>query len=104
MANIGLLSKDVITKTRVLEAMEDLGHQVTMINSPIFDASGFDLLMIDLDDPTAMLVLKSNAHKSIAFASANDEDKLKAARQAGCERVYKHGEFYKKVLPQFKFP
>jgi DNA-binding LacI/PurR family transcriptional regulator len=102
MKNVGLLSKDVITKTRVLEAMEDQGYQLTIINSSVFDSSGFDVLMVDLDDPTAMLVLKNHAHKSIAFASANDEDKLKAARQAGCERVYKHGEFFKKILPKFK--
>jgi membrane-anchored protein YejM (alkaline phosphatase superfamily) len=102
MKNVGLLSKDVITKTRVLEAMEDQGYQLTIINSSVFDSSGFDVLMVDLDDPTAMLVLKNHAYKSIAFASANDEDKLKAAKLAGCDRVYKHGEFFKKILPKFK--
>lgn len=102
MAYIGLLSKDVITKTRVFEALEDFGHQVTMISSPIFDSSGFDLVLVDLDDPLALLVLKNQAHKCMAFGSANDEDKLKAARQSGCDRVYKHGEFFKKILPKFK--
>ncbi len=104
MAQIGLLSKDVITKTRIFDELEELGHQVTIISSPIFDSSGFDLLMVDLDDPMAMLVLKSQAHKCLAFGSADDENKLKAARAAGCDRVYKHGEFFKKILPKFKFP
>jgi hypothetical protein len=102
MANIGLLSKDVITKTRVFEAMEDQGHQVTMITGPVFDSSGFDLLLVDLEDPVALLLLKNQAHKCVAFGSANDEDKLKAARQSGCDRIYKHGEFFKKILPKFK--
>lgn len=101
MANIGLLSKDVITKNRILSELQDQGHEVTIINSAVFDDTGFDILLVDLDDSMAMLVLKSHAHRAIAFGSANDEDKLKAARMAGCDRVYKHGEFYKKILPKF---
>lgn len=104
MASIGLISKDVITKTRIFDALEETGHEVTVITSPIFDSTGFDLIMVDLDDPTALLVLKHQAHKCLAFAAANDEDKIKAAKMAGCDRVYKHGEFFKKVLPNFKFP
>ncbi len=102
MANIGLLSKDVITKNRILSELQDQGHEVTIINSAVFDDSGFDVILVDLDDSLAMLALKSHAYKIVAFGSANDEDKLKAARLAGCDRVYKHGEFYKKILPKFK--
>jgi len=102
MAIIGLLSKDVITKTRIFDALEEQGHQITTITSPIFDSSGFDLILVDLDDPVALLVLKNQAHKCLAFGSANEEDKLKAARLSGCDRVYKHGEFFKKILPKLK--
>lgn len=102
MASIGLLSKDVITKNRIISALEGQNHQVTIISSPIFDASGFEVVLVDLDDSMAMLVLKSIAHKVIAFGSADDESKIKAARQTGCDRVYKNGEFYKKILPNFK--
>jgi len=102
MANIGLVSQDVITKNRILAELQDQGHEVTIINSAVFDDSGFDVLLVDLDDSLAGLALKNYAHKVIAFGSANDENKLKAARNAGCDRVYKHGEFYKKVLPHFK--
>jgi hypothetical protein len=104
MASIGVLSKDVITKTRIFDELSGAGHQATVITSPLFDSAGFDLIMVDLDDPTALLVLKNQGHKCLAFASANDEDKISAARQAGCDRVYKHGEFFKRILPNFKFP
>jgi hypothetical protein len=104
MASIGVVSSDVITKTRIFDSLEDLGHQVTVIASPVFDGAGFDVIMVDLDSQNALLVLKDQAHKCIAFASANDLDKLEAARQTGCDRVYKHGEFFKKVLPRYKFP
>lgn len=104
MASIGVISKDVITKTRIFEELEAAGHEVTVITSPLFDSAGFDLIMVDLDDPTALLVLKNQGHKCLAFAAANDDYKIKAAKEAGCDRVYKHGEFYKKVLPNFKFP
>lgn len=102
MASIGVVSKDVITKNRIFDALEELGHEVTVIGSPIFDSAGFDVIMVDLDSPNALLVLKNLAHKCIAFAAANDLDKLAAARETGCERVYKHGEFFKKVLPKFQ--
>jgi hypothetical protein len=102
MSQIGLLSKDVITKTRIFDALEEQGHQVTVITSPLFDSSGFDLIMVDLADSMALLVLKNQAHKCLAFGSADDEAKIQAAKQAGCERVYKHGEFFKKILPKFK--
>ena len=102
MTSIGLLSRDVITKNRIIAELEGQNHQVTIISSPIFDDSGFQVILVDLDDPMALLVLKSQAHKAIAFGSADDESKLKAARASGCERVYKNGEFYKKILPKFK--
>jgi hypothetical protein len=38
----------------------------------------------------------------MSFGSANDEGKLMAAKLAGCDRVYKHGEFFKKILPNLK--
>lgn len=102
MASIGVVSKDVITKTRIFDALEELGHEVAVIGSPVFDGAGFDVIMVDLDSPNALLVLRNQAHKCIAFASANDMEKLKAAEEAGCDRVYKHGEFFKKVLPKFQ--
>ncbi|MCC6643144.1 hypothetical protein IT411_00160 [Candidatus Peregrinibacteria bacterium] len=102
MANIGLLSKDVLTKTRVLETLENQGHRVTMITSPSFDTAAFDVVLVDLEDSLAQLVLGNYGYKCMAFGSANDLDKLAAAKKLGCDRVYKHGEFFKKVLPNFK--
>lgn len=102
MANIGLLSRDVITKTRVLETLEEQGHRLTMITTSSFDVGAFDMILVDLDDSMAELVLKNYGYKCMAFGSANDGGKLESARKMGCERVYKHGEFFKKILPNFK--
>jgi len=102
MATIGIISKDVITKNRILEAAKEHGYDAMIINEAVFDANAFDLIMVDLDDSNAMLVLKQHGYKCLAFGSANDEAKLKAARAAGCERVHKHGEFFKKILPNLK--
>lgn len=103
MASIGLLSKDVITTNRIFSILEGRGHRVTLINSPIFDSGIFDTLIVDLNDSMALLVLKNHGHKSVAFAAANDDAKIKAAKSAGCDRVFKNGEFFKKILPKFKF-
>lgn len=102
MATIGIISKDAVTKGRVLDALKEKGYDGVVITGAVFDANVFDLIMVDLDDSNAMLVLKQHGYKCLAFGSANDEDKLKAARAAGCERVHKHGEFFKKILPQLK--
>ena len=102
MATVGIISRDVVTKNRILDALKEQGHDAVIITGAVFDAGAFDLIMVDLDDSNAMLVLKQHGYKSLAFGSANDEAKLKAARAAGCERVHKHGEFFKKILPKLK--
>ena len=104
MANIGVISNDVITKTRIFNELKEAGHHATVITSPFFDSAGFDLIIVDLEAPMALLVLKNYFQKCLAFASASDESKLDAARQSGCTRVYKNGVFFKKVLPNFKLP
>lgn len=102
MATVGIISRDVVTKNRILEALKEQGHDGVVINGAVFDGNAFDLIMVDLDDSNAMLALKQHGYKSLAFGSANDEQKLKAAKAAGCERVVKHGEFFKKILPNLK--
>lgn len=102
MASIGIVSKDVISKSRILEVLNEKNYQGSNINNAIFDAAGFDLIIVDLDDPIALLILKSVGYKCLAFGSSDDEAKLRAARAAGCDRVYKHGEFFKKILPGLK--
>lgn len=103
MKNIGLLSKDVITRARIQETVEAKGAQLTVIHSSSFDANAFDLLIVDLDDPAAIVVLKQHGYRCMAFAAAQDSDKIEMAKRAGCDRVYKHGEFFKKILPNYKF-
>lgn len=102
MATVGIISRDVVTKNRILDALKEQGHEGVVITGAVFDAGAFDLIMVDLDDSNALLVLKQHGYKCLAFGSANDEAKLKAARAAGCDRVYKHGEFFKKILLQLK--
>jgi len=102
MVSVGLVSKDVISKSRIQEVLNEKGYDFTNINNAVFDASGFDLLIVDLADPIALLVLKSHNYKCIAFGSSNDEARIKAAKMSGCDRVYKHGEFFKKILPNLK--
>lgn len=102
MAIAGLVSRDVVSKTRIQEILKEKGIEVFNINNSAFDGAGFKIIFVDLADPLALLTLRSHAHKCIAFGSANDESKLKAARLAGCDQVYKHGEFFKKILPNFK--
>jgi hypothetical protein len=101
MANVGVLSKDVITKTRIIEMLEDQGHSVTMINGSMFDGSAFDQILVDLEDPMALLVIKTHGQRCLAFGSASDMSKLKQAEAMGASRVAKHGEFFKKILPKF---
>ncbi len=102
MSTIGIISRDVVTKDRILEAMKAQGHDAMVVTGAVFDAGAFDLIMVDLDDSNAMLVLKQHGYKCLAFGGANEEDKLKEARASGCDRVYKHGEFFKKILPDLK--
>jgi hypothetical protein len=102
MASVGLVSKDVISKSRIMEVLKEKNYDCTNINHNVFDAAGFDLILVDLDDPIALLILKDVGYKCISFGSANDEGKLMAAKLAGCDRVYKHGEFFKKILPNLK--
>jgi hypothetical protein len=103
MAVVGIVSQDVVTKSRIAEVLNEKNIETVYVHSAgNFDRDSFDVLMVDLDSPLANLVIKSMAAKCIAFGSSNDEEKLKQAVNLGCDRVYKLGEFFKKVLPQFE--
>jgi len=102
MQVIGIVSKNVITKNRVMDMLGDQGCNVLNIGSVNFDPSGFDLILVDLESPMAELVIKNNTYKCLAFGSKDKPDQIERARQLGCERVYKYGEFFKKILPKFK--
>ena len=72
-----------------------------MISSGVFDGGAFDQILVDLEDPLALLTIKTHGQRCLAFGSANDMSKLKAAEAMGCQKVVKHGEFFKKILPKF---
>ena len=98
---IGIVSNDVITKNRVMDSLGHQGFNVLNISSVNFDPAGFDLILVDLESPMGELVLKNHAYKCMAFGSKDKPEQLERARQFGCEKVYKHGEFFKKILPNF---
>lgn len=102
MASVGIVSRDVVSKNRILEVLQEKKYDMTNINTNVFDGNAFDVIIVDLSDPIALLVLRTYAHKCIAFAASNDEERIKAAKMSGCERVHKHGEFFKKILPELK--
>ncbi len=102
MKDIGVISKDIITKNRIISALKEQDYNVTVINGAIFDENAFDYILLDLNDPMADLIIKNYAKKIIAFGSASDDKKLKMAKDGGSYRVYKNGEFFKKILLNFK--
>lgn len=102
MPMVGIVSKDVITKTRIVEQLE--AKKIDTVNIAVsgFDPEGFDLIMVDLEAPQAMLILKNYGYKCLAFGPAEEFERLRRDREIRVERIYKHGEFFKKILPNFK--
>lgn len=102
MPMVGIVSKDVITKARIAEQLE--AKKIDTVNIAVsgFDPEGFDLIMVDLEAPQGMLILKNYGYKCIAFGPSDECDRLRRDREIRVDRIYKHGEFFKKILPNFK--
>ncbi len=103
MSCVGIVSNDVVTKNRICDELRGRGHEVIYVHSAAnFDPHEFDVIFVDLESPQAMLILKSQSRKCIGFGPANSQDEKERHQMAqgfGCDRVYKPGEFFKKVLP-----
>jgi CheY-like chemotaxis protein len=105
-----LLSSDLTVLSRVEGAAGRLGHKVQSAagESPaveLCDADDVKMLIIDLSTSSldvASLVsqLKSNngsVPRLVAFGPHVHEQRLAAARDAGCDRVVSRGQFFSQL-------
>ena len=103
MKIVGIVSNDLMTKNRIIEELGKKKIEAVALHSTInFDPETFDLVLVDLNSPQAFVVLARHASKCIAFGGANDLQNFKKAKSLGCDKIYKNGEFFKKILPGFK--
>ncbi len=103
MPSVGIISKDVVTKNRISEVLRAKDIDCNYIHSAAnFDPEAFDVLMVDLGAPQAELILRMHPRMCIAFGAESESDKEKRKAILGCDRIYKSGEFFKKVLPKFE--
>jgi len=101
MKVVGIVSNDVLVRTRILDVLEDKDLELVQITEGNFDQEGFHTFLVDLNSPVALVVLAKVPQRCIAFSSAQDQETLKRARASGCERVYGIAKFFKEVLPSF---
>ncbi len=103
MKIIGIISREISTRNRILAALNDQGLEGVIIHSSgHFDLEGFDLFLVDMDAPLADLILKDHASKCIAFGHSNESLNIAHAKKYGCEKIYGTGHFYQKILPHLK--
>lgn len=104
MKIVGIVCNDIITRNNIINSLSKKGIKGLSIHSAgNFDPNIFDLLLIDLHSPIGFLILKNSPRKSIAFTSSENLTNISKAREFGCEKIYKYGEFFKEILPQFSF-
>ena len=102
MKTAGIVCKDPITRSNIIELLAQKGIEAIAIHSAgNFDPEIFDIFFVDLNSAPAFLVLARNTQKCIAFTASGDVHNIQKAKELGCEKVYKNGEFFKKILPNF---
>jgi DNA-binding NarL/FixJ family response regulator len=105
-----LLSNDLMVVSRVQGAAVRVGAAVRALSnaSQAIESCGAeqaDVLIVDLATPSLDLVtlvnqLKANATLStrvVAFGPHVHEDRLEAAREAGCDVVMSRGKFFAEI-------
>lgn len=105
-----LLSSDLMVVSRVAGAAAQAGVPVRAVSSAaqaveVCEAEAATMLVIDLATPAVDIAglvsqLKASHGESLRFAAFGPhvhEDKLAAAREAGCDVVVSRGQFFAQV-------